>query len=101
MDNLASLYDLQGCSSKAEILYCEALTMRKKLLGETHPYVAVSINNLAKLYYLRHQYGEAEPLYHQAIDILSTQLGSDHPMTIKALSNLQELLSVQTAELNR
>ncbi|EAM50519.1 tetratricopeptide repeat protein [Crocosphaera watsonii] len=40
MNNLAALSKSQGKYEVAEPLYVDALPMRKKLLGEEHPYVA-------------------------------------------------------------
>ena len=38
LNNLALLYFSQGRYEEAEPLYIQALDMRKKLLGEEHPY---------------------------------------------------------------
>ncbi len=36
--NLALIYDNQGRYDEAESLYLQALEMRRKLLGDEHPY---------------------------------------------------------------
>jgi hypothetical protein len=42
--------------SEAEPLLVEALAMSKRLLGEEHPDVALSLNNLASLYFSQGRY---------------------------------------------
>lgn len=88
---MAELYRAQGRYEEAEPLYLEALAMRKKLLGEEHPYVATSINNLAGLYHKQGRYSEAEPLYQQALAIADRALGAEHPTTRTIGENYQEL----------
>jgi len=67
------------------------LELTKRLLGESHPSVATSLNNLAGLYYSQGRYAEAEPLLTQALAIVEQQLGVDHPHTITCRNNLQYL----------
>ena len=43
-------YERAGDYAKAEPLFRQALEIRKKALGEEHPYYAFSLNNLAGLY---------------------------------------------------
>jgi hypothetical protein len=49
LNNLAGLYHSQGRYTEAEPLYLEALDLRKQLLGDNHPDVALSLNNLADI----------------------------------------------------
>nr|MDZ8043395.1 tetratricopeptide repeat protein [Nostoc sp. DedQUE02] len=63
-------------------MYIEALSMRKRLLGDEHPDIANSLNNLAVLYNLQGRYSEAEPLYIEALEIAEQRLGANHPNTI-------------------
>ena len=69
LNNLAALYYNQGRYSEAEPLYLQALSLRKKLLGEEHLSVATSLNNLALLYESQGRYSEAEPLYLQSLSL--------------------------------
>ena len=47
LDNLADVLQAQGKLAEAETMYREALAMRRKLLGNEHPDVAISLINLA------------------------------------------------------
>jgi tetratricopeptide (TPR) repeat protein len=72
-------------------LFQQALELRKRLLGEEHPDVALSLNNLALLYKSQGHYAEAEPLYMQALEITERSLGANHPNTVTIRKNLQDL----------
>ena len=72
-------------------LYQQALDIRKTVLGDGHPYTAISLNNLAGLYESLGDYPQALPLYQQALDISKTVLGYRHPDTAQSLNNLAAL----------
>ncbi|TRT70015.1 MAG: tetratricopeptide repeat protein, partial [Microcystis sp. M_OC_Ca_00000000_S217Cul] len=100
LNNLAALYDSQGRYTEAEPLYLEALDLRKRLLGDNHPSVALSLNNLAALYCYQGRYTEAEPLYLEAIKIATQVLGKNHPHTQTIMENYKTMLSqLRQAEL--
>ena len=69
--------------------------MRKRLLGDKHPSVAISLNNLAELYSSQGRYEEAEPLFLQALAIAEQALGENHPNTVKIRENLQMMRQQQ------
>ncbi|WP_071821871.1 MULTISPECIES: tetratricopeptide repeat protein [Microcystis] len=71
------------------------LELRKRLLGENHPSVAISLNNLAKFYYYQGRYEEAKPLYLEALTIAEQALGENHPNTVKFRENLQMMRQQQ------
>ena len=81
--------------SEAEILYLEALAIRREQLGDNHPNTAQSISNLASLYYHQGRYSEAESLHKQALTIRREQLGYDHPDTAISLNQLALLYKSQ------
>jgi hypothetical protein len=58
LNNLAALYDSQGCYGDTEPLYQRALTIWEKALGPAHPHVAAGLENYAAL--LRQTNREAE-----------------------------------------
>jgi tetratricopeptide (TPR) repeat protein len=69
--------------------------LRKRLLGDKHPSVAISLNNLAELYSSQGRYEEAEPLFLQALAIAEQALGENHPNTVKIRENLQMMRQQQ------
>jgi tetratricopeptide (TPR) repeat protein len=92
---LANIYNSQGRYEQAEPLYVQALSLRRKLLGEDHPAVASSLNNLAYLYDSQGRYEQAEPLYVQALILWRELLGEDHPAVASSLNNLAGLYDSQ------
>jgi CHAT domain-containing protein len=89
------LYRSQGRYSEAEPLLKQALAVRKRALGETHPDVATSLNSLALLYHSQGRYSEAEPLYKQALALKIRALGEAHPDVATSLNNLAGLYDSQ------
>ena len=59
----------QNKYKEAANLLNEALLIREKTLGDSHPAVAATLNNLAVLYGKRGKYKEAEPLCKRALAI--------------------------------
>jgi tetratricopeptide (TPR) repeat protein len=95
LNNLASLYDSQGKYSEAELLYLDALEMRRRLFTGDHPDVATSLNNLALLYNSQGKYSEAESLYVDALEMTKRLFTGDHPDVASSLNNLAGLYHSQ------
>ena len=83
-----------GDYARAEPLFRQALEIRKKALGESHPDYATSLNNLAVLYRAMGDYARAEPLFRQALEIQKKALGESHPDYATSLNNLAEAVPV-------
>ena len=62
--------------------------MRRKLLGDGHPDVGVSLYSLAVLLYLKGEYAEAEKMERQAIDTYLKSLQPDHLRIFRSRSHL-------------
>jgi tetratricopeptide (TPR) repeat protein len=84
-----------GRYGEAEPLFQDALTMRKRLLGDEHLDVALSLNNLALLYDNQGRYGEAEPLFQDALTMTKRLLGDEHLYVARSLNNLASLYDKQ------
>jgi tetratricopeptide (TPR) repeat protein len=89
--DIGNLYDFNGCYREAEPLLKQSLEIMRKIYGEYHPSVAISLNNLALLYYEESKYNEAEPLYKQSLEIRRKIYGEYHPSVATSLNNLAEL----------
>jgi len=73
----------------------QAVTLARKLWGETHANVATSLNNLAELYRYQGRYSEAESLFQQGIEIIKIALLPNHPYLATCLNNLASLYRYQ------
>jgi tetratricopeptide (TPR) repeat protein len=78
----------------------DALQLRKDLLGDRHPDVALSLNNLAYLYKSQGRYDAAEPLYIDAVELFADLLGENHPNTQIVRKNFEIFLQ-QVIDQNR
>jgi tetratricopeptide (TPR) repeat protein len=80
-NQVAFYLQARGQYAVAELLYQQALEIRRQVLGEQHPDFASSLNNLAGLYKTTGRYEQAEPLYQQALEVFRQVLGPNHPDT--------------------
>ena len=72
-------------------LHQQALTLRKKLLGENHPDYATSLGNLARVYFDMGNYPKALELYRQASTCARNSWARTTPTTPSSLGNLANL----------
>ncbi|MBW4652444.1 MAG: tetratricopeptide repeat protein [Kaiparowitsia implicata GSE-PSE-MK54-09C] len=91
-DKTARYLRERGQYVEAKPLLQSALALRQKLLGETHPDVATSLNNLASLYKDQRQYGESELLYRQSLEIRQLLVGEENLDTATSLNDLAVVL---------
>src|SRR5271163_3084219 len=92
LNNLAALYHSQGKHALAEKMYMQSLDIKKRLLGEEHPEVALNLQNLAACYCAKRKYAEAEVLFKRSLEIREKIIGTDHPDLITTLKNYAVLL---------
>ena len=88
---LKGLADLHYCQREydlAEPLYRQALAIRERALGPSHPFVATSLTDLGNLVYVRGRYTEAGPMYQKALAIEEQALGPEHPRVACSLACL-------------
>ncbi|MBD2015115.1 CHAT domain-containing protein [Microcoleus sp. FACHB-53] len=95
LNNLAGLYQSQGCLDVAEPLLEEALVMRKRLFPPDHPNVAHSLNNLAELYRTQRRFDVAESLLEEALAMSKRLFPTDHALVVTSLNNLAALYQSQ------
>ncbi len=92
LNNLAAArVQAKGELQAAEKAYRRALDIKKKLLGSTHPEVAITLNNLAMLLKEKGKIPEAKKMLEQALIIFEKSLGYQHPKTILCQKNLNHL----------
>jgi tetratricopeptide (TPR) repeat protein len=92
LNNLAGLYESQGCYEEAFPLYQRALAIDEKVYGKHHPDIAIDMSNLAGCYDSRGFYDEALLLYQHSLVIREQQLGESHPDTGISYGNLAGVL---------
>ena len=79
-----------GKYSDALTLYKHALAIQEKMLGPSHPDVAITLNNLAVIYQDEYLDSQAEPLYKQALAIWEKTPGAD-AQAANCMANLADL----------
>jgi CHAT domain-containing protein/Flp pilus assembly protein TadD len=85
------LYE-QGKYDDALNLAQRQLEIRRRLLGQEHLDVAVSLRSLGALLYLNRDYAGAEPVLQEALAMYRKLLGKEHPHVASSLNNLAALL---------
>ena len=95
LNNLASVYYLQGRYDEAIEKYEEALRIDEKTIGKEHPEYAKHLSNLANVYYLQGRYDEAIEKYEEALQIDEKTIGKEHPDYAIDLGNLAKIYIVQ------
>jgi CHAT domain-containing protein/Tfp pilus assembly protein PilF len=83
----------QGKYADARRLFEEAIPMQKRVLGDSHPDYALSLDSLGTLYTRAGARRGAEPLYREALAIRKRVLGENHPDYAVSLSNLAVLFA--------
>lgn len=92
MNNLASVYYLQGEYGLAEEYHTATAELRQKLLGKGHPSYAVSLINLGALQTDLRNYDKGEQLYLEAKAIFEDSLHlTEHYFYTMSLVNLGDL----------
>src|SRR5690606_31340646 len=76
---LANVLQAKGDFAEAERYRREAVDVSRRLHGDEHRQVAVSLGNLATLLVETERLDEAEPILRQSLDIYRATLGDDHP----------------------
>jgi serine/threonine-protein kinase len=89
MQAIGNVYRNLGLYDLAEPLLREALSVRRRVLGNEHPAVAQSLNNLGVVLRQRGDYDGAEPLFNEALGMRRRHhQNADHPDLAESLNNL-------------
>jgi len=72
------VYRTLGIYDKAESYMLEGLTIRKKILDENDPDLALSYFNLGEMYHYKNDYVKAEEYYRKALEIREAAYGTDN-----------------------
>ena len=91
LNDMGDLLQQNGDLDGAERYFREALTMKRRLLGERHPEIAAGLENLASVLQDKESFAEAERLYKQSIDMNRELLGPNHPEIANTIWNLASL----------
>ena len=86
--NVGRYLHKQAKDKEAERLHTQALTIRRKVLGNDHPDVASSLKNLADVYSALRRYADSERLHVEALAIREKVYGSEHADIAHSLNNL-------------
>jgi tetratricopeptide (TPR) repeat protein len=89
------LLETQNKLAEAELLFREALGIRRAAHDAGHPDIASTLNNLAMLMRAQNKFAEAEPLLREALAIWRMAFSAGHPNIATGLSNLALLLQAQ------
>jgi len=81
-------YRQQGKYTQAEALYTKVVDIQRRVLGEEHPNMLLSMNGLAVLYERQQKIAQAEALYTKVIAVQRRILGPQHPDTMNTMKNL-------------
>lgn len=76
------------------------MRIKKRVLGEGHPDIAISYNNLAEVYRHRGEYKIALDYYLNSYKVLKFRLGLNHPHTQIVFQNLKKAYSEWDTEGN-
>ncbi len=90
LNNLAMITTHLGNFGEAETLNKEALGVRQKAFGMTHPGNATSWNNLGLIYFFVNKMDDAEHCFREALYILEKNYGARSPEVRPALIRLQK-----------
>lgn len=89
--NLGHLYYKQGSSSNSYEYFKKCLRIRKKLLPEIHPLIALSYGDIGLFYAESGIYDSAEYFHKKAFKIIGTTLPDDHLILAQSYTYLAEV----------
>lgn len=94
MNNLASIYRVQGRWKEAEKLLAE-VRYRRAEVNEVGPSALATLANLASTYKAQGRYIEATALQEVVLESCKIELGEGHPQTLTNMSNLASIYRIR------
>lgn len=94
MNNLASIYRVQGRWKEAEKLLTK-VRYRRAEVNEVGPSASATLANLASTYRAQGRYMEAEELQEMVLESCKIELGEGHPQTLTNMSNLASIYRIR------
>lgn len=91
MDTMGRVFESLGLYDQALPLLETSLAVRKKILGEEHLDVAVSLLDLGGVLWRKGEFEKARTLMEQGLAIREKLLGPDHKLVASSLHNLGNL----------
>lgn len=88
LEYLAGLQVVLGNYPEAETNYEQALAIREKIFGATHPHTARALNDFAIVYQTLGDHVKAIPLHERALKIYEAEFGPAHETVAGSLENL-------------
>lgn len=95
MDLMGQVYGNLGLYGRAQALLTQAVDIRRRLLGASHPQTLSSIDDLGWTLNREGHYPEAEKLQRETLDLRRRVLGPEHPDTLRSMTNLAGTLSLE------
>jgi len=95
LQTVADTLEAVGLLDRARAPQDEALSIRRRVLGDEHPDTLISINNMGFLLLAEGKLTEAEPFYREALETSRGVLGDEHPDTLRSITNMGYLLQSQ------
>ena len=93
MHNLALTYSALGMNDKALEMKEATLAMRRRILPEDHPDIALSMGNLASTYSALGMVDKALEMQEATLSMRRRTLPEDHPYIASSMNNLAYIYS--------
>jgi len=93
MGVMGQVYGNLGLYARAQSLLTQAIDIRRRLLGVTHPQTLSSMDDLGWTLNREGRYADAEKLQRATVDTRRRILGPQHPDTLRSMSNLASTLT--------
>src|SRR5579871_1059874 len=95
LNDLGSLFRIQGKYKEAEPLLKKSLQLRQQILGQEHPAITASLISMAQLFHAQGKYKDAQKLFLEVIETQRRTLDEGHPDIARSQSNLAKLYTDQ------